>query len=187
MIIIPLLPFWAADAATPAVVDGFPWGSLALAVFLLLLAVAMAVAEVFVASMGVLALGALTCGALAIVTAFGISTGAGWAFLVLVPVVGLLVAAWGFRRLQGSHLVPKAAITADAGYHQAMDRIGLAIGAIGVLVTDAVPTGRARFTGTRGSDELDVTISGSAGRKGDRVRLLRIEGPAITVTIEPAG
>lgn len=181
---IPLLPFWAADAAVAA--EAFPWGTLALAAFLLLLAVAMAVAEVFVASMGILALGALTCGVLSILTAFGISAAAGWAFLVLVPLVGVLVAAWCLKRLQGSQLVPRAAITADAGYHQATGRIGLAIGAIGVLVTDAVPSGRARFTGATGSDELDVTVSGAAGRKGERVRLLRIEGPLITVAVEPA-
>lgn len=185
---IPLLPCWAADAADAAAAgaDIFPWNTLAFAAFLLFVAVALAVAEVFVASMGILALAALTCGVLSILTAFGISSGVGWAFLVLVPVIGVLVAAWGLRRLQGTRLVPKTAITADAGYHQAADRIGLMPGTIGTLVTDAVPSGRARFAGSLGVDELDVTVSGAAGRKGDRVRLLRIEGAVITVAVESA-
>ncbi len=182
--VLPLLPIAAAAPAVSAD-GGFPFGSLALAAFLLLLAVALAVAEVFVASMGILALAALTCGLISILIAFGISTGVGWGFLVLVPVVGILVAAWGLKRLQGSRLVPKDAIAGDAGYHQVADRIGLTAGAIGTLVTDAIPTGRARFTGQAGSDEIDVTVSGAAGRKGDRVRLLRIEGPLVTVTVEP--
>lgn len=173
-----------AAVESPAVVTAlFPVGELALALFLVALSMALIVAEIFLASMGLLAVGALASAVAAIVLAFGVSAAAGWGFLVLVPLMTALTVAWGFKRLQSSTLVPKAAITADAGYHLASERIGIAPGAVGILVTEAVPTGRARFTGSAGTDELDVTVSGAAGRKGDQVRLLRIEGPTITVAV----
>jgi membrane-bound ClpP family serine protease len=172
-----------AAAEAPASASALPLGDLALALFLVALSLGLAVAEIFLASMGLFALGALGSAVAAIVLAFGISDATGWTFLVLVPLAGLITVAWGLRRLQDSRLVPKTAITADAGYHLAVERLGIAVGAEGVLVTDAVPSGRARFTGSAGSDECDVTVSGPAGRKGDRVRLLRIEGPQVTVAV----
>jgi membrane-bound ClpP family serine protease len=173
-----------AAVADPTPAPAYPWGELVLALFMVLLTVGLIVAEVFLASMGLLALAAAGCGITAIVLAFGISTATGWGFLVVVPIIVALVVRWGLAHLQSSRLVPKAEITTDAGYHQLTDRLGVTAGTLGELVTDAIPTGRARFTNAKGTDDLDVTVAGRAGRKGDKVRVLRIEGPQVMVVIE---
>ena len=56
---------------------------------------------------------------------------------------------------------------------------GATVGAVGTLVTDAFPTGRARF----GDHEVDVQVRGAALRKGSALRVAAIDGPVILVTV----
>ncbi len=69
------------------------------------------------------------------------------------------------------------AIIADAGYHHRATEAGIAAGARGELVTDAMPTGRARFSG----GEADVQVLGAALPRGAAIMVLRIEGPVVIV------
>lgn len=183
---IPHIFQWIAAVPPPVVapVDAYPWSDVALAAFLFVVAAILTIAEIFIISFGFLTIGALVCGVLSLFVAFNISVNTGMLFMVLMPIVGMIIVQWGFKRLKNSPLVPNAAITTDVGYHHALDRIGVSIGAVGELVTDAVPSGRARFTGSKGTDELDVTLTGSAGSRGDHVRLLRVEGPLLVATLE---
>ena len=81
-----------------------------------------------------------------------------------------------------SDLVPKQAITDDAGIRHASAGLGIDTGARGVLVTDAMPTGRARFAG----GDIDVLVEGPAANKGAQVTVRRIEGPTVIV-VQDAG
>ena len=152
-----------------------------LAIALLVLAGVLLLLEFLVVSYGLLAIAALGCAIAGIVLGFGSSLVVGWTLLAATPIMAALVTAWGLRRLMRSHLVPKEEITATAGYRQATEVLGIEVGATGTLITDALPTGRARFA--RG--EIDVQMEGAAGTKGTLVRVLRIEGPTVTVTADP--
>lgn len=151
-----------------------------LAVALLVLAGVLLLLEFLVVSYGLLAIAALGCAIAGIVLGFGSSPVVGWALLGATPILAAFVIAWGLRRLMRSHLVPKEEITATAGYRQATEGLGIAVGASGTLITDALPTGRARFAG----GEIDVQMEGAAGTKGTLVRVLRIEGPTVIVTAD---
>lgn len=152
-----------------------------LAVALLVLAGVLLLLEFLVVSYGLLAIAALGCAVAGIVLGFGSAPVVGWTLLAATPIMAALVTAWGLRRLMRSHLVPKEEITETAGYRQATEVLGITVGASGTLITDALPTGRARFAG----GEIDVQMEGAAGAKGTTVRVLRIEGPTVTVTSDP--
>ena len=145
---------------------------------LLLAAVGALVAEVFVVSFGALALISLGLAVASVVYAFSASTALGWGFAVAAPVIGGCVLRWGLGVMGRSRLVPKAAITADAGYHHVADSIGATVGAHGTLVTAARPTGRARFAG----GEADVHCDRSA-EAGEEIVVDRVEGPLIHVSL----
>ena len=173
MLIAPLL--LAADAV-PA--DAGNGGQILLAVALMLVALVLLLAEFLIVSFGVLAVLSFGCAVTAIAIAFSATPAAGWTLTVLTPPAALLVSWWGSRRLLASRLVPKAEIADVAGYRHAADLAGATPGAHGDLVTDAMPTGRARFA----SGEADVTVEGPALMRGAPVAVLRIEGPLIIVT-----
>jgi membrane-bound ClpP family serine protease len=137
--------------------------------------------EFLVVSYGLLAIAALGCAIAGIVIGFGSSPVVGWALLAATPVLAALVVAWGLRRLMRSDLVPKQAITDDAGIRHASAGLGIDTGARGVLVTDAMPTGRARFAG----GDIDVLVEGPAANKGAQVTVRRIEGPTVIVVQDP--
>lgn len=149
-----------------------------LAIALLVLAGGLLLLEFLVVSYGLLAIAALGCAIAGIVLGFGSSPTVGWTLLAATPIMAALVTAWGLRRLMRSDLVPKAEITDNAGYRHATESLGIQVGARGMLITDALPTGRARFTG----GEIDVQVEGGAANKGTAVQVLRIEGPTVFVT-----
>jgi membrane-bound ClpP family serine protease len=148
-------------------------GFLAVAAILLLL-------EFLVVSYGLLAIAALGCAITGIVLGFGQSETVGWMLLAATPIIGTVVVAWGLRRLTRSDLVPKQAITENAGYRHATASLGIVEGTRGTLVTDAMPTGRARFPG----GDIDVMVEGPAATKGTVVTVLRIEGASVFVAAD---
>lgn len=154
--------------------------SLGYAFALLAFGLLLLVAEFFIVSMGALAIGAFACGAGAIYFAFAASDIIGWSFVVLVPLLAAFVVRWGIERVQRSALVPQAAISAEAGYHHVADRVGASVGAHGVMITPALPSGRARFS----EGECDVQSRGTALSRDQAVIVVEIDGPMVFV--EPA-
>ena len=170
------------DSLALSVSQGVDWQSLWLAIGLLVLAVALLVLELFVVSFGILLVGSIASAAGAIHYAFAASDATGWAMAVVVPILAVVLGRWGLARIRRSRtLVPKGEITAEAGYHHHAEKVGVQPGAVGVMVTRARPSGRARFEG----GECDVQVqSGSLGR-GAKVVVLHIDGPIVFVA--PAG
>jgi len=173
------------DAATPlGAAAGLDWNAFWLALGLLALAVALLVAEIFIVSFGVLLAASIASAIGAVYYAFVAGDAAGWTFAVVVPVLGAGLARWGIARIRASrHLVPESEIRGDAGYHHLTDRIGVRPGATGVMVTDAYPSGRARFDG----GECDVQVQGGSIERGAHVVVRRIDGPIVFVGRSPAG
>ncbi len=148
------------------------------AVLLLLIGAVLLLLEFLLVSYGMLAIAAFGCAVAGIVLGFGTSPIVGWTLLGVTPVLAALVVTWGLRRLMRSDLVPKEEITEDAGYRHISDSMGITIGSHGTLVSDAMPTGRARFLG----GELDVLVEGPTASHGTAVTVRRIEGATIIVT-----
>jgi membrane-bound ClpP family serine protease len=120
------------------------------------------------------------------VMGFLVSPGTGMLTMVLIPVVGALVVRWGLARLARSSAVPHTEIREDAGYHHLATELGVAIGAIGELVTDAMPSGRARFTTRLGTHEIDVRVVGPVLSRGQRVVVIDLHGASVTVNAAPS-
>ncbi len=146
-----------------------------LAIVFLVVAVGLLLLEILVVSYGLLAISALGFAIAGIALGFSSSPAVGWTLLAITPILTVLIVMWGFRRLQRSHLVPKDEITEDAGYRHATENMGIVIGSSGTLVTDAIPTGRARFA----KGEIDVQMEGPAAMKGAKIIVKRIEGPTV--------
>ena len=173
-----LLAAVAIDDAT----DGLgPEARLAAAAGLMVLATGLLLLEIMVVSWGLLTVSAAAAAFAACAIAWKVSPVAGWVFVALVPVAAVMVVRVGLRMLQASRLVPKDEITAEAGYHHVADHAGIVPGARGELVTDALPTGRARFAG----GEIDVQIEGAGLPRGAAVIVLRIDGPVAMVSAAP--
>jgi membrane-bound ClpP family serine protease len=149
---------------------------------LALVAAMAAAAEVLFVSFGVLGAVALGCALGAILIAFQAHPLAGWALLLIAPMGIWYAIAWALRRLRSGVGAVTAELTSAGGYAQEAARLEVGPGALGEMVTDAMPTGRARFP--RG--ELDVAAEGGALRRGDRVRVLAVEGPRVVVVRLPA-
>lgn len=157
--------------------------SLLISVGLLGLAALFVVLEVFLVSFGLLLLAAIVCAAGAVRFAFVAHDFAGWASLVVIPLGGAFAARWGLAHLRTSRtVVAQDEITASAGQEHVAERLALAPGVEGVLVTPARPSGRARFE--RG--ECDVQVHGPTLDAGARVAIERIDGPVIFVTAAPS-
>jgi membrane-bound ClpP family serine protease len=154
------------------------WHGLLIASGLLLLSAGILVAEAFVVSFGALTLVSLGLAVAAVVFASTLSTALGWSFGIIAPVLLAAIGLWALRMMGRSRLVPKFELTEDAGAHHAAESIGLAIGASGVLITPAHPTGRARFAG----GELDVNCD-RAAEAGTQVIVQRIDGLRVLVQI----
>ncbi|MBT6274677.1 MAG: hypothetical protein HOI95_11150 [Chromatiales bacterium] len=151
--------------------------SLWTAIGLVILAFALLIAEFFIVSFGLLLAMAIASVGTGIYIAFSVSAGTGWAFVVVVPILTVAVVRWGLQKICRSHVVPKAEITAEAGYHHVADRMGVGVGAIGVMTTTARPSGRARFDG----GQCDVQARGRPLEQGDAVRVSAIDGPIVFV------
>ncbi|MBA3699365.1 MAG: NfeD family protein [Planctomycetes bacterium] len=170
-----------SETTTPATSSVTMFNDALLAVALLALAGILLLLEFLVVSYGLLAIAALGCAIAGIVLGFGSSPVVGWTLLAATPIMAALVIAWGLRRLARSDLVPKEEISGNAGYRHATESLGITVGARGTLVTDALPTGRARFPG----GDIDVQVEGPAANKGTVITVLRIEGPTVVVSADP--
>ena len=162
-------------------VQGIDWQLVAYALALLALGVVLLILEFFVVSFGLLLVSSIVSVACAIYLAFLASDAFGWGLTLSTPIIAVLVVRWGLNRIQTSRVVPQSEITSEAGYHHVADRIGARVGSVGVLVTMARPTGRARFAG----GECDVQVHGPALERDARVVVRSIDGPIIFVS--PAG
>lgn len=151
--------------------------SLAASLALAVAASAAAAAELLFVSFGILGAIALGCGVGAVMLAFQVHPIAGWAMLALAPVGIWYALAWALRRMRSGVGTVQAEISSDAGYSNEAQRLGVAAGAVGELVTDALPTGRARFP----QGELDVSVQGSTLPRHARVRVIRVDGPVVLV------
>ena len=141
---------------------GEPRVDLLIAGILVIVGLGLLVLEFFIVSAGMLAIGGVVCVAIAIAIAFDISLSLGIGAVIVLPLVMIAVARWGLRRMQSSSLVTQAVIDSDAGYHHLTQSLGITIGARGVMVTAARPTGRARFDG----GECDVSVVGTPLMQG---------------------
>ena len=176
---VPAAPRGAAmdSLGLPASI-GVDWQALWLALGLLVLAVALLILEIFVVSFGVLLVASIASAAAAIRYAFVASDATGWAMTVVVPVLALVLARWGLARIRASRrFVPRSEITAEAGYHHHAEKVGVHPGAVGIMVTPARPSGRARFDG----GECDVQAQSGSLARGAKVVALRIDGPIVFV------
>jgi membrane-bound ClpP family serine protease len=151
-----------------------------IAVALLAVAALFLFLEFLFVSYGLLGITALGCAIAGIVIGFDSSPAVGWALVAATPVLAAVVVTWGLQRLQNSNLVPKDAITEDAGYRHACSEMGITSGSRGILITDAMPTGRARFSG----GEIDVLVEGPVASTGTPITVRRIEGPTVLVVAD---
>jgi membrane-bound ClpP family serine protease len=176
----PLLAQVAAPAAEATAMS--PQSAIAWAIALLILSAGLAIVEFLVVSWGMLLVGAAVSSIAAIALAFHAHPMAGWIFVVIVPVLFVFIIRSGFGLMRrNSAAVLPTEITADAGIRHQAAQAGVAVGALGELVTNAFPTGRARFGGTGHPVELDVQVQGAVLSRGDRVVVLAIDGAVISV------
>ncbi len=171
----------AAPAAAPT-----PVRDILAAAGLLLLAGGLVVAELLVVSMGILAVLACVAAFAGIWLAFGVHPVAGWISVLVAPMIGFTAFRFGLERMRRSSLVPQAEITADAGYQHTLDLLGVHVGSEGELVTDAYPSGRARFSTAKGTVEADVQVGGGSLTRGARVRVISVDGAIAQVVAAPA-
>lgn len=148
------------------------------AIVLMLAGFALLIAEIFVVSFGLLLAAAIASMGAAVYFAFGAGATFGWAFLAVSAVAAAAVLRWGLKRIRESNVVPKAEVAGDAGYRHAAERIGVAVGSEGIMVTAAFPTGRARFPG----GECDVQAQHGAVEADTPVIVRRIDGPIVFVS-----
>lgn len=182
-----MMPLLDAAAAAPAVAEAMSTSAmLAWAVVLMLLAAGLAVVEFMIVSWGMLLVGAVISAIAGIALAFQASPFAGWLFVAATPALIFIVLRTGFAMMRRNKAtIMSTEISADAGYHHTAEAAGIAIGAVGELVTAAYPTGRARFAGRNGPIELDVQVQGAVLPRGERVVILAMNGPAISVGAAP--
>ncbi len=153
------------------------WLPLLYACGMLLVGVGLLILEFFVVSFGLISLAALASVGFAIYFAFQAGELPGWAFVVATPLLAVWITRWGIERVRKSSVVPRAEVTADAGYRHLADDLGVAPGSVGELVTPARPSGRARFPG----GQCDVQLRGPLLGPGAKIVVERIDGPIIFV------
>lgn len=158
-------------------VGQFDWIHLGWAVVLLLLAALILILEFFVISFGLLSVVSIACVAGAIYFAFLAGPVIGWSFSLVTPLLAMLIVRWGVKRIRTSRLVAQSEVRGEAGYHHVADRIGVSLGAQGIMVTPARPSGRARFDG----GECDVQSQGRPLEAAARIVVKHIDGPIIFV------
>lgn len=153
--------------------------SLAVAILLLGLGLALIVAEVLFPSFGVLSLLASVSIIASLAAAFGIDTTTGINFLIAVA---LLVPA---AILGGLRLFPKSPMgkhmVADGLSFEAQaatdDRDLALVGATGSVETDLRPAGTARLDGRR----VDVVSRGELIEAGEAIRVIEVSGNRVVV------
>ncbi|HVS18167.1 MAG TPA: NfeD family protein [Planctomycetota bacterium] len=153
--------------------------SLALAIGLLGLGLAMIVAEVLFPSLGLLSLLATAAIVAALLVAFGESSATGFKFLIAVALLVPAAILVGFkvfpRSPMGRHMVAPGLSFAGEAATDARDRA--AIGREGTVESALRPTGIARIDGRR----VDVVTRGEQLEPGTRVRVVEVSGNRLVV------
>ena len=177
-----IAPLFAAVPPAAPVAEGLSViGNLFTATCLLVFCLGLIALEFVLISGGAIGIIAVFCAIGAIWFAFAAGPVAGWVFTLLVPILGGIAIRMGLKLMMTSSMVVQSEITGNAGYGQAAAANGVTVGAAGELVTDAYPTGRARFLTANGAIELDVTVGGTVLSKGAAVQIKQIEGSVILV------
>ena len=155
------------------------WLPLLYIVLWLAVALVLLILEFFLVSFGLFSLAALVSASIAVYRAALWSPQAGYITACLALVLAVFTVRWGLQRVARSpSVVPQTAIDEHAGYQHVADRLGIAMGSTGVLLTPARPIGRARFAG----GECDVHSLSGVLQAATPVRVERIDGPVIYVT-----
>lgn len=150
-----------------------------LAILLLGLGLVLALAEIFVPSMGILTVLSAAAVIGSVVAAFGVDSGTGFMFLLLVAVAVPATVALGFklfprtplgRRMVSSGLSFESTRATDA---RDLDLVGRD----GVTTSDLRPSGFARIDGRR----VDVVARGESIPSGTAVRVLEVTGNRVVV------
>ncbi len=153
--------------------------SLALAVGLLGLGLALIVAEVLFPSLGLLSLLATAALVASVLVAFGESSATGIQFIVaaalLVPAALVLGLKLFPRSPMGRHMVAPGLSFEGEAATDARDRA--AIGREGTVESALRPTGIARIDGRR----VDVVTRGELLEPGTRVRVVEVSGNRLVV------
>lgn len=153
--------------------------SLALAIGLLGLGLALIVAEILFPSLGLLSLLATAALLAAVLVAFGESTATGVKFLVasalLVPAAIVLGLKLFPKSPMGKHMVAPGLSFEGEAATDARDRA--AIGREGTVESALRPTGIARIDGRR----VDVVTRGELLEPGTRVRVVEVSGNRLVV------
>jgi membrane-bound serine protease (ClpP class) len=154
-----------------------------LAVILLVVGVALVVAEVLFVSFGLLALLAGACILAADLIAFGHSDAMGWTF-VAAEVVLVPLALWGaFRVLPRLPFGRRMLLEASGPWSPAVPDWDRLLGKRGAALTDLRPAGTAEFDGER----VSVVSVGGIVPKGAALVVVSVEGMEVRVRPAPDG
>jgi membrane-bound serine protease (ClpP class) len=158
-------------------------GWLLFAVFLYVVCAGLIVAEVFIPSAGLLAIGAIACLVGGVWLFFQYSAAAGWIGLVigLIMVPSLLVLAYKIlpktrfgRRMM---LAPPARDRGDA--IPDTPELGELLGRLGQVLTPLRPVGMCDFDGRR----VECVAESGYVEKNRTVKVIRVEGTQVTVRV----
>ena len=156
-----------------------------LAILLFGLGLILAVAEIFIPSMGILSVLAAAAVIGSLVSAFGVSTSTGLTFLTAVAVVFPVALILGFRLFPRTPLGRRMVVgglsfeSSAATDERDLDLVGRD----GVTLSDLRPAGFARIDGRR----VDVVSRGEGIENGTPVRVLEVSGNRVVVTRADAG
>jgi len=168
------------ESSSSAIASAGEWSTaslLALALGFLVAAVLLIVLEFFIVSGGVIGALAAISAVCSIWIGFSVHPLVGWALVIIIPIIFYNSIRMGVKRLQSSSFVPQANIEGNAGYKQVADALGIQVGSIGEMTTNAMPTGRCHFPG----GEIDVAMESGSGQRMEQVIVTRIDGPEIWV------
>ena len=159
--------------------------SLALAILLLGLGLALIVAEVLFPSFGVLSLLASVAIIASLAVAFGIDTNTGVNFLIAVALLVPGAIMGGMKLFPRSPIGRRMVVDGLSFEGQAAtdDRdLGL-VGSAGTVETDLRPAGTARLDGRR----VDVVSRGELIEAGQAIRVIEVSGNRVVVArIDPS-
>jgi len=161
-------------------------GTLALAIFLLVLGFLFVIAEVLFPSFGLLSVMATACFVLSVWLAFKAGVVVGVTFIVVCLLVLPLVVYAGFKYVLPRSFVGRQIIltdtVSDQGEASGTDRdLKRFIGTEGVTRSYLRPAGVADINGER----VDVVTEGEMVNRGTRVKVIGVEGNRVVV--RPAG
>lgn len=172
------LPLFLAEAGQHGdLIIGNVALQICVAIGLLIFAAFILFLELIVVSGGLLALFSVAIAATGCYLSYEIGPGMFWINVIATPIAGIISIRLGLKRLRRSSFIPQAEIDDNAGYAHVTEKLGIDIHAVGTLSTNAYPSGRARFT----NGEIDVTLRSGSGSKGDRIKVIEIDGPCVYV------